>query len=245
MHRPQPRCPIIDDMTELIAPLPPVLAPTGPGQSDLLVHFCGRREGSRFTPAVPDAIKQMTPEQRLDSILRSQTLMAFPPFRADGVPAVCFSESPGLHLLHMLTERGMKPWGVLLKRADVIAAGGGGIAYPPESVHATWASEMKVWGNPIRTDGARGLMDFSWEREWRIPSTAGGVTFQAGAIAAILIGDSDWKPSPVGESWVNGVTGEPLPGPSIPEAISNLDYPAAWNTAPHLYWDGTTLRHVA
>ncbi|WP_268920515.1 hypothetical protein [Actinomadura soli] len=36
-----------------------MLAPTDPGQSDLLVHFCGRREGSQFNPAAPDTIKQM------------------------------------------------------------------------------------------------------------------------------------------------------------------------------------------
>ncbi|MBD2892351.1 hypothetical protein amrb99_12610 [Actinomadura sp. RB99] len=173
-----------------------MLAPTSPGQSDLLVRFCGRRKGSQFTPTVPDAIKQMTPQQRLNSILHSQT--SCPSRRS--VPTGC---QPSASL--------GEPWGVLLKRADVIAADGGGIAYPPESVHDTWDPETKVWGNPIRVDGARGLMDFSWEREWRIPSSAGSVTFQAGAIAAVLLGDPDWKPSPVSESWVNGVTGARQP----------------------------------
>ncbi|MEV7011927.1 hypothetical protein [Streptosporangium sp. NPDC051022] len=184
----------------------------------------------------------MTPQQRLDMILSTRTLRGFVPFRAS-TPAVCLSESPGPHLLHMLTDRGMAPWGVLFRRADVIAAGGGGIAYPPEAVHETWPPEVRVWGNPIRNDGQR-LMDFSWEREWRIPTPGGVLVFQPQNIAAVLIGDPTWTPTPLTTSWVNGASGEPLPGPSVPEAVPLPNYPPAWTNALHLYWDGTTLRAV-
>ncbi|MEW2357886.1 hypothetical protein [Spirillospora sp. NPDC029432] len=230
---------MIDPVT---APLPPLLMPTGPGQSDLLIHFCGRRENSLFTPDVPADIREMNPEQRLDAILTSQSIRAFTPFRAH-VPAVCLSESPGLHLVHMIRDRGMLPWGILLRRSDVIAAGGGGIAYPPDAVHEQWPTDIQVWGNPIRNDG-RALMDFSWEREWRIPVPGGAFFLQPQAVAAILVGDQDWTPTPVATEWVNGYTGEPLPGPSVPEAIALPHYPEAWTNAVRLYWDGTTVVHI-
>ncbi|WP_043615218.1 hypothetical protein [Nonomuraea candida] len=220
----------------------PLLAATGPGQSDLLIHFCGCRPGSMFTPTVPEDIKAMTPQQRLDAILRTQTLRAFVPFRAS-VPAVCLSESPGPHLLHLLTERGMPPWGIFLRRASVIAVGGGAIAYPPEPVHQQWPPEIQVWGNPIRADG-RGVMDFTWEREWRIPLPQGGLSLSLGAVAAVLVGDPNWKPTPMATTWVHGQTGAPLIGPTIPEAIPLNHYPAAWTQAPHLYWNGSTLQHI-
>ncbi|MEV0351512.1 hypothetical protein AB0H88_37550 [Nonomuraea sp. NPDC050680] len=220
----------------------PLLAALGPGQSDLLIHFCGRRPGSKFTPTVPADIKAMAPHQRLDAILRTQTLRAFVPFRAS-VPAVCLSESPGPHLLHMLTERGMPPWGVFLHRRSVIAAGGGAIAYPPEAVHQQWPAEIQVWGNPIRTNG-QSVMDFTWEREWRIPLPYGSISLLLGAVAAVLIGDPNWTPTPVATAWVNGQTGAPLPGPAIPEAIPVPQYPEAWTQAPHFYWDGSTLQHI-
>lgn len=143
----------------------------------------------------------------------------------------------------MLSHRGMAPWGVLLRRTDVITAGGGGIAYPPDAVHRQWPADMKVWGNPIRNDG-QGLMDFSWEREWRIPAPGGSIPLLPQAVAAILIGDPAWTPTPVATDWVNGVTGEPLPGPADPEAIPLHRYPEAWDSAVHLYWDGTTLLPV-
>ncbi len=224
------------------APLPPILSSTGPGQSNFLIHFCGRKASSPSTPHVPSPIRAMTPQERLDSILTTGTIRGFTPFRAHG-PAVCLSESPGDHLLHMLTERGMPPWGVLLRRADVIAAGGGGIAYPPESVHQQWPEDVQVWGNPIRTDG-RGLLDFSWEREWRIPGES--VVLKPKMVAAVLIGDPDWKPSPVATEWVNSYTGEPLPPDMFPEftpeAVRLNRYPSSWTDAEHLYWDGAALR---
>lgn len=228
-------------MTEPAA-LPPLLAPIGPSQSDLLIHFCGRRQFSKATPTVPDDIRNMTPQQRLDAILSTQTLRAFIPFRAS-TPAVCLSESPIPHLQHMLTDRQMAPWAVLFKRADVVAAGGGAIAYPPEQVHQTWPTPVQVWGNPIRSDGHR-LMDFTWEREWRIPSPNGPFTFQPQQIAAILVGDLSWAPTPTGFGWIHPVTRTLLPGPTVLGAVQVPLFPPAWVTARLWYWDNVTLWEV-
>jgi hypothetical protein len=186
-----------------------------------------------FTPGVPAGIRGMTPQQRLDAILTTQTLRAFVPFRANE-PAVCLSESPGPTLFICSATGGCRPWGVLLRRADVIAAGGGAIAYPPEAVHQQWPTDMQVWGNPIRNDG-QGLMDFSWEREWRIPAPGGSVAFQPQAVVAILIGDPASAPTPLATDWVNGFTGELLPGPTVAEAARLHRYPEAWTSAVRLY----------
>jgi hypothetical protein len=87
-------------------------------------------------------------------------------------------------------------------------------------------------------------MDFTWEREWRIPLPQGSISLPLGAVAAVLVGDPNWTPTPVATTWVNGQTGAPLLGPTIPEAIPLPHYPAAWTQAPHFYWNGSTLQHI-
>jgi hypothetical protein len=69
--------------------------------------------------------------------------------------------------------------------------------------------------------------------------------FKPQAISAILVGDPNWAPSqvPTGR-WFHGATGEELPGPAIPEAIPEMDYPLVWRLAPRLYWNGQTVIHL-
>ncbi|MEW1700010.1 hypothetical protein, partial [Streptomyces sp. NPDC091278] len=64
---------------------------TGPAQSDTLVHFTSRGEYASFTPKVPEEFRQMTAQERLDSILGSGRLYGYPPFGAQQA-CVCFSE---------------------------------------------------------------------------------------------------------------------------------------------------------
>jgi hypothetical protein len=130
-----------------------------------------------------------------------------------------------------------------MRRSDIIGAGGGGIAYPPESVPQQWPPEMQVWGNLIRNDG-QALMDFSWDREWRIPVPGHTLLLKPHHIAAVLVGDRDWTPTPLRTDWCHGETGEALPGPSVAEAIPMHHYPPAWGQAPRLYWNGTYLELV-
>ncbi|MEU8147465.1 hypothetical protein [Nonomuraea sp. NPDC048901] len=130
--------------------------------------------------------------------------------------------------------------GVLFRRSDVLTAGGGGIAYPPKAVHQQWPAEIQVWGNPIRTDG-QGVMDFRWEREWRILAPGGAVVFPSTAVAAVLVGDPNWTPTPAPPPESTAKRAGPC---QVPGAIPLHHYSADWTNAVHLYWDGTNLRPI-
>lgn len=53
----------------------------GPAQSDALIYFTGRPAGLRMNPHLPDNIREMTPDQRLDQMIRTRRIQAFPPIR--------------------------------------------------------------------------------------------------------------------------------------------------------------------
>ncbi|MGX4731443.1 hypothetical protein [Kitasatospora griseola] len=153
----------------------------------------------------------MSPQQRLDSILGSASLQAFAPFGAGGRPAVCFSESPESHLVHLIAVRGFAPWGIAVTRAQFVANGGGAVAYLPDRVvkDKDFPADMRHWVVPIRTDGELG--DWSHEREWRLPMPKmkketqekpdtyyPAIGFRETTfLRAVLIGDPNWRPTPV------------------------------------------------
>ncbi|WP_331742375.1 hypothetical protein [Streptomyces sp. NBC_01006] len=111
-----------------------VLQGAGPAQSDTLVHFTSRGENASFTPKVPEKFRQMTAQERLDSILGSGRLYGYPSFGAQQT-CVCFSESPQDHLAHLIADRGFGPWGVVVTRVGVLSHDGGAVAYVTDDVY--------------------------------------------------------------------------------------------------------------
>lgn len=209
----------------------------GPAQSEYLYHFTGR---SGVRPNwVPQEIQLMTPMQRLDAILRERQFLAFAPFGAakqgegaSGTPCVCLSESPPEHLDHLIVMRGFTPWAIVTTREKVNSFGGGAVAYVPPQVHEKFIEAgLGHWA--VRTEPHSTWMH---EREWRVPRPMGraGLT----SVTAILIGDPDWRPTkvPTGR-WVDGTSGEELPGPSTPGAVELEDYPSLWKDSPVWVWD--------
>lgn len=160
----------------------------GPAQSDDLYHFTGRN-GAR--PAVvPEDIQLMTPQERLDSILREEQFRVFPPFGAR-TACLCFSESPPDHLEHLIGIGRFSPWGIVTRRHQLIRRGGGAVAYVPDAVYQEFkAADLEHWA--VRT-GA----DSTWmhEREWRLPVLDDRNTLGIGRVTAILVGDPAWRPS--------------------------------------------------
>ncbi|WP_103529055.1 hypothetical protein [Streptomyces sp. SM12] len=211
----------------------PRLGPVGPAQSDSLVHFTGR-PGARSS-AVPAEICAMAPEERLDSILASQRLWGFPPFGSD-TSCLCFSESPPDHLAHLIVERGFAPWGVVITRSQMMSVGGGSVAYVPEEVYRKFQwSGLGSWA--VRTED-----DSLWmhEREWRLPllrSTPPGAKLKN--LRAILIGDPQWRPSPIGSGqWVHPEDGEPCPGGCPePQCHELTVMPQLWQNTEIWVWD--------
>lgn len=175
-----------------------VLQAVGPAQSDTLIHFTSRGENASFTPKVPEQYRQMTAQDRLDSILGSGRLYGYPPFGAQQT-CVCFSESPPDHLAHLITDRGFGPWGVVVTRAGVLKHDGGAVAYVTDDVYTRFAEAgLAHWAVPIRENS-----QWMHEREWRAPlceEVNGTVKqyscFSMASAHAILIGDPGWRPPP-------------------------------------------------
>jgi hypothetical protein len=218
----------------------------GPAQSELLTHFCGRPENRRSTPDVPPEIVGMQPWDRLDAILSEERILGFPPFGPQSSqPMVCFSESPVDHLRHLLGERRWRPWGLVFARRFVYERDGGPVWYVrPQQFEQSYA-DLRSWmvrfGKP---DG--GFLDWTHEREWRVPGEALG--FDADDVLAVLVGDPDWAPSlvqyTVVDGYANGVTGEPCDQSevyAVEYTSTHEDRPMTWLKARHWYWDSTTI----
>ncbi|MFZ3475776.1 hypothetical protein ACODT3_40410 [Streptomyces sp. 4.24] len=178
----------------------------------------------------------MLPHERLDSILGAGSIRGFPPFGVSQTRCVCFSESPPSHLAHLITERGFAPWGVVATRSQVIGVGGGSVAYVPSRVRSQFeAAGLGHWA--VRVDD-----DSQWmhEREWRIPlvrpdgKRAGGLA--PTSLAAILVGDAHWRPTPI-TAWVHGADGTQA-HPEEPGAVPvRGELPALWLNTPIWVWD--------
>ncbi|GGS80295.1 hypothetical protein GCM10010253_63880 [Streptomyces badius] len=211
----------------------------GPAQSKYLFHFTGRNSGSRPN-WVPEHIRGMSPQERLDAILREEKFRVFAPFGAAmpgesgslGMPCLCLSESSTEHLAHLVAARGFSPWGLVFSREAIHAKGGGAVAYLPEHAHDDLRrSGLGHWA--VRTsEGSTWLH----EREWRVPFASGEAMIKS--VMAILIADAEWRPAmePSGQ-WVDGETELPLPGPVSPEAVEQDDYPRLWRDSSIWVWN--------
>ncbi|WP_151775826.1 hypothetical protein [Streptomyces abyssomicinicus] len=213
-----------------------ILGLVGPAQSEYLYHFTGRT-GDR--PVwVPEEIRDSSPQQRLDAILREERFRAFAPFGAErpgsgasGVPCVCFSECPLEHLDHLIQTGRFTPWGVVTTREKVLRKGGGAVAYVPPEVHEGFLkAKLGHWA--VRTEKGS-----SWlhEQEWRLPMPQGSAAIAS--VQAILVEDAAWRPSkvPTGR-WIDGYTGVEEPG-QTPHAVELEDYPRLWRESAVWVWN--------
>lgn len=219
----------------------PWLGTPGPAQSDELIHFTGRPPGRPSTPGVPQEIRALTPWQRLDNILTTGILRAFPPFGAQQ-PVISFSESPPDHLAHLISERGFPPWGVVLTRVGLLQHGGGSVAYLPENVRDTFPQELRHWAVPFKTNGQAG--DWSHEREWRLPATSLGYDFGRASFNAILVGDTNWRPTRMGTGvFTDQLNGLQYPGPATPYCQEQTELPPLWRGAGEIWvWNAAARR---
>lgn len=228
----------------------PQLNMAGPAQSDHLIHFTGRPIGRQLTPSVPPEIRAMTPQQRLDSILGSASVRAFAPFGVER-PAVCFSESPPEHMVHLVADIGFPPWGIVVSRVDFVANGGGAVAYLPDHVRDDFPPHLRHWVVPFKTDG--GLGDWSHEREWRLPMPKipesdnyyPAIDFRATTVLqAVLVGEPSRRPTPVGTGmWIDHTTGDPHPGPATPYCEEQTEPPRLWREAQEIWaWNPAARR---
>lgn len=153
---------------------------TRPDFSNLLAHFVTGRKpcvDNASNPAISFA--NMSPIERLVSILNGKKIVSttMPWINR---PAVCFTECPWTSLLAH-AER-YSPYGIGFQKSHVFAAGGGPVYYVRADhwEKQNWDSDIKTFVTPfwpsyrpakmksaVKLNGKS--VDFSHEREWRVP----------------------------------------------------------------------------
>jgi hypothetical protein len=107
------------------APIAPVPAPAQlprlrqvehPDLAPFLTHLCGRARPA--PPSVPQTIRELTSERRLEDILWQARIRGFQPY-SGGDPTVCLTESTVKGLEFLIGRRGYAPWGLVFDRQTV------------------------------------------------------------------------------------------------------------------------------
>lgn len=110
--------------------------------------------------------------ERFMSIVRDKALLGGTRLIRGDYQCVCFTESPISKLGAILAEPSIHgvpyaPFGVMLTKTTLFAAGGRPVIYQPESefemLHQSQRYRHKDY-DPMK------LPDYSWEREWRVPA---------------------------------------------------------------------------
>jgi hypothetical protein len=159
--------------------------------SELLVHFTGR---PRPRKDLPVDVSQLSAQERLERILKNQTVLAMETFYAP-VPVVCFTESTPSGIEYMIGDAGFEPWGIVFHREHVFEEGGGPVFHlrGDEWDHRQ-ALPLRVQSRVVKF--APGEAEWVEEREWRIPYDDGspGFEFNLGDVEALIVGDLNWPP---------------------------------------------------
>ncbi|GAA0481242.1 hypothetical protein [Streptomyces olivaceiscleroticus] len=168
----------------------------GGSQSDYLIHFT-RRGNRRHSKSVPVKIQVMSAEERLGSIIRDGAMRLFRPFGAEK-PCACFTETTLEHLRYLLNKRGYSPWGIVMTRDQVLDDGGGTVTYTHRESTLTAFRNAGLGHWAVRTGGEVSAVDWTYEREWRIPWHTPQLPLKD-RVRAILISNEFWRPVPKDE----------------------------------------------
>lgn len=222
----------------------PLLRPAGPGQSYWMCHFCGRPPGTAVSSQLDPWIAALTPQQRLENILWTGTLLGSVPFGATH-NMVCFSESSPEHLYWLLRERGFSGWGLLFTRQWVYDLFGGPVWYARNDQYNALTCDQRDWA--VRLEA--GAADWLHEREWRIrvlPQHS-GLLVRPEDIEAILVEDPNWAPwrqYQVPTGYLIGMDGLPSEDGVAEETRLEWLLPPLWRPERRLIWDRPTQRFL-
>lgn len=147
-----------------------------PDISDKLVHFTS---GSSYDDAFDD-LRQIIAERRLigsgDKI-------------RDNYQCVCFTEAPLTSLQYGLVKPSAysrySPFGLLLEKKWLFDQGGRPVIYQPESDFPLLHERLR-WRHMCYEPG---VIDFTWEREWRIQCAE--LSFESNDVG-IVVPDRVW-----------------------------------------------------
>jgi hypothetical protein len=179
-----------------------------PDLSNYVVHLTGR-QGKRVME-VPAAITKQSPEERLESILYSGVIRAFPAFGIGSFDVVCFTECAPAAVQQTIKEAVYAPYGVAFTKQFVFELGGGPVLYirgdlwqhrrllPPDLRVFT----AKYWpGVEDLQDGEEADLDvltssqWTHEREWRLSGSGSppGLRFDWSEVAFLLLPDPETR----------------------------------------------------
>jgi hypothetical protein len=161
-----------------------------PGQAETLVHLCGRPRSS----APPDVL-HLTPAERLERIVQTGLLRAFPPYGSSW-PVISFTESDVGGVAALIGSGGWQPWGIVTTRGFVWENGGGPVWYVRSDMEEEVRSALPPRAASFLVRTAPQASDWLHEREWRLPGNPGssGVRLGPGDVLALLVGNRDWEP---------------------------------------------------
>jgi hypothetical protein len=118
--------------------------------------------------------------QTLKLILQQRRLLGSARFVRGASPCICFSEAPLTSLEHgLINDAGFSryaPFGLLFLKSFIFGRGGRPVIYQPEEEFALLPEALR-WRHVRFEPSAEPPIDFTWEREWRLPVDELGFQF--------------------------------------------------------------------
>lgn len=204
-----------------------------PEITDYLVHMVAR-PGRQ--PNVSARVKEMSSEERVESILSERRIDANYTFYAYDLPVVCFSEVTAAGIAYMITQMGYLPWGIVVKKDAVWRAGGSPVLYVRKDENHYLKEVDPILTNKVVTVDPPGGVSWMHEREWRIvyETAKVGFSFDREDVVAALIGDRSWSPSESGIGY-DAIDGD----------LEEIEVPASWAQGIDRWlWTGQDIKNL-
>ncbi len=154
--------------------------------SDKLVHFTS---GASHEDAF----------QNLRSILRDGQIVGYSSKIRGNFNCVCFTEAPLTSveqgLVNPKAHSRYSPFGLMFEKAQVFELGGRPVIYQSEGEYAL-LPESHQWRHVRYEPSAKPPIDLTWEREWRIKTSA---LILKPEEVAVIVPDSGWAERLIGE----------------------------------------------
>jgi hypothetical protein len=110
--------------------------------------------------------------QTLKLILQQRRLLGSARLVRGTIPCVCFSEAPLTSLEHgLINDAGFSrysPFGLLFLKSFIFGRGGRPVIYQPEEEFGLLPEALR-WRHVRFEPTGDSPIDFTWEREWRLP----------------------------------------------------------------------------
>ena len=192
-----------------------------PGQSECLVHFCGRGNAFQTTDG-------LTPQQRLDSIFHSGGFQASIALTR-AWPVVCFSESTPRGVEKLLGPKRWDGWGIVVSRDWVWERGGGPIWYARDDLDPSPIGQLDPRSLAWHLKTTPQDNDWLHEREWRVPCDPNTpfLPIDVSDVVAVVVSDRAWEPTELGM--------EQTPDGHLAEALRTVPVTRWW-------WNGQTIQ---